>query len=560
VTHIFRHHRPLAAAIASALALCSVTANAANNDATRDRAALQWAKHIVVIYQENHSFDNLYGNWEPVNGAPVNGLANADPAHTLQASAAGPLYDCLMQNDPNLTVPPLSATCNDATVSPAFASHFANVPFAIDGYIPQESLTRDLVHRYYQEQYQIHHGQQDRYVTGSDAIGLSMGNYDTTQLPVYAYLHGAGAPNYVVLDAFFQSAFGGSFLNHQWFVAARSPQFAGALNDVSSNDLHSVVDANGMPTSYPLYTSPLGSSAKDMPLTASCNPPAGRPVTPAGVTCGDYAVNTIQPWYQPYSPGTLDAKRLPPVSHATIGDRLSEAGVDWAWYSGGWSNADGDIGAPGWTNGTEPLAANASSTAPCPDAQAIAKAVWPVCPDILFQFHHQALNYFSQFAPGTPARAAHLRDEAEFIQAAQAGQLKPVSFIKPIGEENEHPGYASVAEGSQHLVELLQAIFDGPDGDNTLVLVTYDEFGGTWDHVPPPGQGDQPGPHDIWGPGTRIPALLVSRHFERSTVDHTQYDTTSALATIERRFGLAPLSSRDAAVANFAPAVRAARD
>src|SRR5262249_11825261 len=102
--------------------------------------------------------------------------------------------------------------------------------------------------------------------------------------------------------------------------------------------------------------------------------------------------------------------------------------------------------------------------------------------------------------------------------------------------------------------------FDGPDAGNTLVLVTYDEFGGTWDHVPPPGQGGAPGPHDAWGPGTRIPALLVSRHFDRSSVDHTEYDTTSALATIETRFGLAPLGTRDAAVANFAPAVRVARD
>jgi phospholipase C len=132
-------------------------------------------------------------------------------------------------------------------------------------------------------------------------------------------------------------------------------------------------------------------------------------------------VNTIQPWYQPYSPGTADARRLPALTYATIGDRLTQAHVDWAWYSGGWSNADGDIGAPGWTNGTGPLPPTASSTAPCPDSQANPKAVWPLCPDNLFQFHHQALNYFAQFAPGTTARTAHLRDEAEFIAAAQAG-------------------------------------------------------------------------------------------------------------------------------------------
>ena len=58
-----------------------------------------------------------------------------------------------------------------------------------------------------------------------------------------------------------------------------------------------------------------------------------------------------------------------------------------------------------------------------------------------------------------------------------------------------------------------------------------------------------PGPHDEWGPGTRIPALVVSPFLHGNfVIDHTQYDTTSILATIERRFGLAPLSTRDAAV------------
>jgi phospholipase C len=82
-----------------------------------------------------------------------------------------------------------------------------------------------------------------------------------------------------------------------------------------------------------------------------------------------------------------------------------------------------------------------------------------------------------------------------------------------------------------------------------MVVVTYDEFGGAWDHVPPPGQGTSPGPHDIWGPGTRIPALVLARGLRDDfVVDHTQYDTTSIMATIERRFRLSPVSSRDAAV------------
>jgi phospholipase C len=82
-----------------------------------------------------------------------------------------------------------------------------------------------------------------------------------------------------------------------------------------------------------------------------------------------------------------------------------------------------------------------------------------------------------------------------------------------------------------------------------MVIVTYDEFGGQWDHVSPPGQGNNDGPHDVWGPGTRIPALVIAPHLKGSfVVDSAEHDTTSILATIEHRFGLAPLGTRDAAV------------
>jgi phospholipase C len=72
-----------------------------------------------------------------------------------------------------------------------------------------------------------------------------------------------------------------------------------------------------------------------------------------------------------------------------------------------------------------------------------------------------------------------------------------------------------------------------------MVIVTYDEFGGQWDHVSPPGQGNDNGPHDIWGPGTRIPALVISPGLRgNEAIDHTQYDTTSILRTIEERYNL----------------------
>jgi acid phosphatase len=69
---------------------------------------------------------------------------------------------------------------------------------------------------------------------------------------------------------------------------------------------------------------------------------------------------------------------------------------------------------------------------------------------------------------------------------------------------------------------------------STAIIVTYDENGGFWDHVKPPA-GDR------WGPGPRIPALVISPYAKRNFVDHTQYDTTSILKFITRRFGLEPL-------------------
>src|SRR5262249_14391029 len=150
---------------------------------------------------------------------------------------------------------------------------------------------------------------------------------------------------------------------------------------------------------------------------------------------------------------TAAANRLPPLTNPTIGDRLSQRQITWAWYSGGWSNANGDVGGPGWTNGNGPG---------CSDPGTIANATFPNCANNLFQFHHQAFNYFAAYAPGTPGRSAHLRDEQEFIGLVQSStrqcNLNSVSFIKPIGQENEHPGYANENSGSNHLIQLIKSI------------------------------------------------------------------------------------------------------
>src|SRR3982750_1496356 len=121
--------RALLALAGAALVAVLVTGGAT---AARGGDQLQKINHIVVIYEENHSFDNLYGSWEGVNG-----LANADAAHTTQVDQNGNAYTCLRQNDVNLAV--IAPTCSDAAHN--FASAFTNKWFTIAPLIPPTATT-----------------------------------------------------------------------------------------------------------------------------------------------------------------------------------------------------------------------------------------------------------------------------------------------------------------------------------------------------------------------------------------------------------------------------------
>jgi phospholipase C len=117
-----------------------------------------------------------------------------------------------------------------------------------------------------------------------------------------------------------------------------------------------------------------------------------------------------------------------------------------------------------------------------------------------------------------------LKDEKDFIAAATAGELPAVSFVKPSGIDNEHSGYAEVLEGEKHVIDLVRAVQAGANWKDTAIIITYDEYGGFWDHVAPPKV-------DRWGPGSRVPAIVISPYAKKGYVDKTVYDTTSILAT-----------------------------
>ncbi len=441
----------------------STAANGATTTAALAAGSLSKINHWVVLYEENWSFDSLYAGFPGADTAQ-----KPSSPFAPQVDKAGTVYATL---PPVIDTSKRPAPGESPTVDPRFPSTLANKPFDLSQYIPESQPVDDLVHRYYQEQAQIDGGKMDKFAAVSDAAGETMGYYDTASLPL-----AQEAQKYTLSDRFFHAAFGGSFLNHQWLVCACTPTFPGAPEaDKAQLDPSGGLMADGF-------------------------------VTPDG-----HVVNTAYTANTPHPATAKPADLVPSLTDPTIGDRLSDKGVSWAWYSGGWNDA---------------VAGNA---------------------DKLFQYHHQPFAYYAKYADGTPGRAEHLKDETDFMAAAKAGTLPAVSFVKPIGANNEHPGYANLVAGETHALDVINAVRNGPNWKDTAIVITYDENGGFWDHVAPP-KGD------IWGPGARVPTIVIADSAKKGFVDHTTYDTTSILSTLEHRFGVAPLGDRDAKAADLSNA------
>jgi acid phosphatase len=447
--------------------------------------------NIIVIYAENHSFDNMYGIFPGANG-----IANAKPEQYLQRDHDGSV------------LPYLQVWGRDGRPDPAFP-RLPNAPFRIDAPPVNRSwdeLVPGPIHAYYHHIEQIDGGKDDMFAAMSNVGGWVMGYYDGSKMKLWRW-----AKEYTLADNFFMGAFGGSFLNHQWLVCACTPEFKDAPDSMRAK-----LDPNGKLTKLPDSPSERDGAVKVVSA-------GGGAVSPDG-----FVVNTAQPPYQPSGiPPAGDARMadpagmaggqpVPPQAKKTIGDTLSAKGIDWRWYAGGWNAA--------LVDGMQPPSAK--------------RALIYNTDSQDFQPHHQPFNYYARFAPGKPDRERHLKDGDDFLRDIDRGMLPPVAFYKPVGKLTQHPSYTDVASGDAHIAEILERLKRSPQWAKMLVIVTYDENGGYWDHVAPPsgaGWGDR------WGPGSRIPTLIIGPTVRKGLVDSTPYDTTSILKLITRRFDLEPL-------------------
>src|SRR5258708_3370811 len=336
---------------------------------------------IVVIYAENHSFDNMYGLFPGANGV----------ASATVVQAMGVDHD----GRPRPPPPPVYTS---GKPDPRYPQSLPNGPFRIDQ--PPVNARIDQVvpspiHNYWQSIEQIDGGRNDRFVAMTDVGSWTMGYYDGSWQRVWQW-----ARRYTLADNFFLGAFGGSFLNHQWLICACTPVWRNA-----PESLRAQLNAQG-----PLNRKP-GSPASVLHGPVQ--------VFDGHVTPDGYAVNTSEPPYQPSviapaaggNPDLADPAKnpMPPQTARTIGDTLSAKGVSWAWYGRAWNQALAD--------GRRPPSEK--------------RAVIYACQRCDFVPHHHPFNYFARFAPGTADRAAYLKDGEDFLDAIARGTLPQVSFYKP---------------------------------------------------------------------------------------------------------------------------------
>jgi phospholipase C len=361
-------------------------------------------EHLVVVVQENHTFDAYFGNWctAPTGSAPT---CTQGPS----CCEAGPA------KDPGSAATPL--VLDDARNGM---------------YDPDHTQACELT--------EIDGGKMDGFVTS--AMCGNAGNFayaDAATAKPYWDLAQAGA----LADHWFQPVAGQSSSNDMYFARARFVF--------------------------------LDNSVEPEAIGGSC--------APGG------------------SPGQF--------TDTTIADLLEKAGVGWAFYSQGYDVMKAAVADGG-----------------CPTSAPADCAYGSAALDCVYDPGDNPFAYY----PGLRDDPAHFKDYADLATDLAGGGLPPVSFVKPLEYKSEHPGFSDkISDGIAFVKATLDAIAQSPFAASTLVVVTWDEGGGFFDHVaPPPMSAVDHQPY-----GTRVPAIAIGPFARAGTISHAMLEHSSIVKFIE---------------------------
>ena len=198
-----------------------------------------------------------------------------------------------------------------------------------------------------------------------------------------------------------------------------------------------------------------------------------------------------------------------------------------------------------------------------PPADLTVGFTWPTIYDRLNQAGIEWTSYFGDLPflflwGGLRAQMDRFKRLSEFVDDARSGRLPPVCYVEPnfLGANafDDHPPH-DILQGQAFISTVLNAIAQGPQWSRSLVIITYDEHGGFFDHVAPPTVEDERSAEGFGQLGVRVPGLVISPYAKRGFVSPTMYDHCSVLAFLEWMFGLEPLNVRDAQANDLTDAI-----
>ena len=482
-------------------------------------------KHLVVIFNENRSFDHYFGVYP--NALNVEGEPRFEPARNTPTQINNLLSSpTLLDNNPNAN--PNVVPANGATVTqPTNGTNAAN-PFRIDR---TQADTAGQNHAYTPEQLAYDAGKNDLFPldTGSGTTGGAgafgtkgqvMGFFDGNTVTAYWNY----AQNFAMSDNAWTDTFGPS-------TPGALHMFAGQTNGVVPG---------------------VGTSSNELPDGQG----------------GFTLVGDVDPAFDVCSPGTSVSSGA-----KNIGDLLNAANIPWGSFVGGFNlqtiNDNGSSGCAG-VNSQGVKATNAGRS-----------HISPVTGRTVNDYvqHHIWFQYFASTANPTHARptstkaigftdvpgtktvdpANHAYDLDDFMKAVGSGNFPSVSFIKQAAFQDEHPGNSNSLDAQTGIVTLVNFLMQQPDWDSTAVILAFDDSDGWYDHafakttqvsfsaqdtLTAPGQCGVVGTtepigvkglpvHGDCGPGTRTPFLVISPFAKKNYVSHVQISQASIPQFIE---------------------------
>jgi phospholipase C len=444
-------------------------------------------KHLVVIFDENISFDHYFGTYP--NATNADGTKFVAKKNTPAVNGLTPK---LLTKNPNLF--------NPTRLSPS------------------QALTCDQNHGYGAEQLAYDGGKADQFVqhtetdkcTGQPILfgqpGLVMDYYDgNTVTGLWNY-----AQNYAMSDNSYSDGFG--------------PSTPGAVNLVSGQT-HGVVAVD--------------------PVTHTITSAANITQSPNGAGVGT-DINDFDPAWDDCSDNNHAAtSNLGAMEGTNIGDLLNRQGVTWGWFQGGFKPT---VTAANSSTGFAVCGSSHSNVGGIP-ATDYSPHHNPF-EYYLSTANPHHLPPSSTAMIGQTDQANHEYDITDFDSAVQANNVPAVSFLKAPEYQDGHAGYSDPLDEQTFIVNTINELQKSKDWSSTAVVIAYDDSDGWYDHVTPPIQngshdtavdqaalcGNAPvlsGYEDRCGPGPRQPLLVISPYSKTNFVDHTLTEQTSVLRFVE---------------------------